>query len=69
MKLGPETKLDKRNKAMSKKFDGNVMSENYDTIAIFPVCGQFGAILTFYLTKIESRTKESLTQLLHYCFE
>ena len=44
MKVGPETKLDKRNKATSKKFDDDVMSENCDIFAIFPICGQFGAI-------------------------
>ena len=44
MKLGPVTKLDKRNKTTSKKFDDNVMSENCDVIAIFPIYGQFGAI-------------------------
>ena len=44
MKLGPVTKLDKRNKTTSKKFDDNVMSENCDVIAIFQIYGQFGAI-------------------------
>ena len=44
MKLGPETKLDKRNKTTSKKFDDDVMSENCDVIAVFPICGQFGEI-------------------------
>ena len=46
MKLGPETKLDKRKKQSQKKkkIDDNVMSENCDAIAIFPNCGQFGAI-------------------------
>ena len=44
MKLGPETKLDKRKKTMPKKSDDDVMLENYDVIAIFPICGQFGAI-------------------------
>ena len=29
----------------------------------------FSAIITFCLTKTENRTKKSLTQLLHYCFE
>ena len=37
MKLGPVTKLDKKNKTASKKFDDGVMSENYDVIAIFPI--------------------------------
>ena len=44
MKLGPITKLDKRNKTMSKIFDDNVMSGNFDVIAIFSIYGQFGAI-------------------------
>ena len=44
MKLGPVTKLDKRNKTTSKKFDDGVMSENCDVIVIFPIFGQFGAI-------------------------
>ena len=40
MKLGPVTKLDKRNKTTSKKFDVDVMSENYDVVVIF----QIGAV-------------------------
>ena len=44
MKLGPVTKLDKRNKTTSKKFDDDVMSTNRDVIVIFPIYGQFGAI-------------------------
>ena len=44
MKLGPETKLSKRNKTMSKKSDDDVMSRNCDVIAIFPIYDQFGAI-------------------------
>ena len=44
MKLGPVTKPDKRNKAMSKKFDVEVMSENYNVILIFRIFGQFGAV-------------------------
>ena len=44
MKLGPVTKLDKRNKAKSKKIDDDVMSVNCDVIVIFPIYGQFGAI-------------------------
>ena len=58
------------------------MTSNCDVIAIFPIYGQFGAIgkpisgrivsktyIFFYLTKTESRTKKSLTQHSHYCFE
>ena len=29
----------------------------------------FSLLITFYLTKTENRTKKSLTQLSHYCFE
>ena len=86
MKLGPVTKLEKRNKTTSKKFDEDVISENCEVIVIFPIYGQFGAIrkpdsggilcktyisliVSFYLTKAENRTKKSLTQLSHYCFD
>ena len=44
MKLGPVTKLDKRNKTPWKKLGDGVMSKNCDVIAIFPIYGQFGAI-------------------------
>ena len=35
MKVGPVTKLDKRNKTTSEKFDNDVMPENCDVIVIF----------------------------------
>ena len=44
MKLGSVTKLNKRNKAKSEKFDVDVISVNCDVIAIFPIYGQFRAI-------------------------
>ena len=45
LKVGPVTKLDKRNKnLLSKELDNDVMSENCDVIFIFPMYGQFGAI-------------------------
>ena len=44
MKLRPVTKLDKRNKTTSKKFDVDVVSENCDVIVIFRISGQFGAV-------------------------
>ena len=44
MELRPVTKLDKRNKTTSKKFDDDVMSINCDVMVIFPIYGQFGAI-------------------------
>ena len=37
MKLGLVTKRNKKNKATSKKFDNDVMSENCDVIVIFTV--------------------------------
>ena len=39
MKLGPVTKLDKRNKITSKKSDDDVMSTNCDIIVIFSIYG------------------------------
>ena len=44
MKLGPLTKLDKRNKKTSKKFEDDVMLTNCDVIVNFPIYSQFGAI-------------------------
>ena len=44
MKLGPATKLDKKNKITSKNFDDEVMSEDCDVIVIFPEYDQFGVI-------------------------
>ena len=43
MKLGPVTKLEKRNKTTSKKNDSDVMLANCDVIVIFPIYSQFGA--------------------------
>ena len=43
MKLGPITKRDKRNKAISKKIDDGVNSANFGVILIFTIYGQFGA--------------------------
>ena len=85
MKLGPVTKLDKRNKTTSKN-DNDVILANCDVIVTFPIYGQFGVIRkldsgrivcksymfikrTFYLTKTENGTKKSLTQLSHYCLK
>ena len=46
MKLGPVTKLDKRNTSTSKKkkIDDDFMSGNCDVIVFFPIYGQFAAI-------------------------
>ena len=40
MKLGLVTKFDKRNKILSKNINDDVISENYDVIAIFPDFGR-----------------------------
>ena len=37
--LGPVTKLDERNKRMSKQFGDDVMSENCDFMDIFTIYG------------------------------
>ena len=44
MQLRLVTNLDKRNKTLSTKIDDDVISENCDIIAIFPIYSQFGAI-------------------------
>ena len=44
MKLGPVTKLDKKNKTMSKEFSDDLMSANCDVIVSFLIYGLFGAI-------------------------
>ena len=44
MKLGQVTKLDESKNSTTKKFDDDVMSANCETIVIFPIHGQFGAI-------------------------
>ena len=44
MKLGPVTKIDKRNKTTSKKFDDDFISENCDVIINFPIFGHLGPI-------------------------
>ena len=44
MKFGPVTKLDKRNKTVSQKFDNDAMPTNCDVIFIFAIYDQFGPI-------------------------
>ena len=41
MKLGPVTKLDKKNKTASKKIGDDVMLGSCDGIVIFPIYDQF----------------------------
>ena len=43
MKLGPATKLNKKNKTASRNFDDDAMSANCDVIVFFPIYSQFGA--------------------------
>ena len=62
MKFGPVTKLDKRNKTTSKKSGDRIPDTESEKV-------MFSVIVTFCLTKTENRTKKSLTQLSHYCFE
>ena len=74
MKLGSVTKLDKRNKATSKKFPFFEFTASLEEFRcrisdIWSVKLIFSLIVTFYLTKTEKRTKKSLTQLSHHCFE
>ena len=75
MKLGPVTKLDKRNKIKSKKYYKIVTSLSFfGFLANLEQSGGriseiesakviFSVIRTFCLTKTENRTKKSLTQL------
>ena len=44
MKVGPVTKLDKRNKTILKKTDNDVISGNCGIIVIFPIYSQFREI-------------------------
>ena len=41
MKLGPVTKLDKRNKTTSNKFEDGAKPANCEIIVIFPIYDQF----------------------------
>ena len=42
MKLGPATKLNKRNKTTSKKNGDDILFKNCDVIVMLPTYGQFG---------------------------
>ena len=44
MKLGPVTKLDKRNWATSEKFDDDIMLDNCDVFVFLLIYDQFAAI-------------------------
>ena len=54
MKVGPVTKLNKKNKKTLKKFNDDVMSKNCDVISIFFIYGQSGSqtsLKTYILIK------------------
>ena len=68
MKFGPVTKVDKKNKATSKKkkkIKNEVMLPNCYVIGIFPIYGQFGAIQKPNSGRIASKTMFSLTVTLY----
>ena len=86
MKLGPVTKLDKRNKITSKNLILTSCRKVVTSLSFFGVLTNleqsggripdkesakvmFSVIETFCRAKTENRTKISLTQLSHYCFE
>ena len=56
MKLCPVTKLDKRKKSTSKKFDDEVISKNCDFTVIFPIYGEFEAIWRPHSGRIVCKT-------------
>ena len=67
MKLGTATKYDKRNKQKSKRIDKDIMSANHEPSGsqiheARSVVFTFSLIITFCLTKTESRTKTPLIQ-------
>ena len=61
MKLGPVTKLDKRNKTTSKTFDNDIMSTNCDITVIFSIYGQFGATGSWIPDALSIKLTFSLT--------
>ena len=80
MKLRQVTKLNTRNKATSKKMMITSCQKIVTSLPLFQFTANleqstqsvkltFSLIVTFYLTKTESRNKISLTQLSHYSFE
>ena len=85
MKLGPVPKLDKRNKPQKNltMTSCRKIVTSLSFFRFFANLEQFGGqipdtesakamflvMVTFCLTETENRTKKSLTQLSHYCFE
>ena len=56
MKLGSITKLNKRNKTTSKKFEDDVISKKCEVNAIFIIYDQFGAIWKSHSALIVCKT-------------
>ena len=61
-KLGPVTKLDKRNKITLRNFDDDVVTINCGVIVILPIYAQFDSIRmpilqSFFLQKLKTELK------------
>ena len=56
MELEPVNKPGKKNKAMSKTFCDDEISENYEFSIIFPISSQFRAIRKLDSTRIVCKT-------------
>ena len=86
MKLGPVTKLDKRNRTTSMTLTMTLCRQIVTSLSFFGFLTNleqsggrtpdtdstevmFSVTATFCITKTKNRTKKSLTQLSHYCFE
>ena len=65
MKLGPVTKLDKRNTVTSKKYNDGIMLVNCDVIVIFSIDVQFRAIQKLNSVPWSVRLTFSLTVTLY----
>ena len=66
MKLGPVTKIGKRNRVTSKSSDNDIIKANYDVIVIFLIYDQFGAIRKLISRRIVSKSYASI--ILRYFF-
>ena len=71
IKFGPVTKLDKKNNTVSQIFDNDVLWQTMTSLSFFRFMAnlEHSLTVTFYLTKPGNRTKKSLTQFSHICFE
>ena len=67
MKLGPVTKIDKRNKTTSRKMNDDFMSGHCDVIVIFKIYDQLGVIQKLDSRRIVCKTYISInSKLLSY---